>query len=130
MSGCFRFLVGREFWRVLDADEIGVREDPVFDFFILGSKERGEIAGFLLAEVDENRLAMGGRGVEGTFERFGRVVVVFHVVREHHELGEINEAAEFRVVEPGVGAAPLGEHAVAVVGLFNFDKTEREAVDE
>ena len=67
---------------------------------------------------------------KGTFERLGRVVVAFHVVRKHHELGENDEAAAFRIAKADVHPVALRQNAVAVVGLLDLGEDERHAVDQ
>ena len=58
------------------------------------------------------------------------MVIVFHVVREQHELGEIDEAAELGIAEAAVDAAPLGKDTVTIIRLFDLDEDEGHSVDE
>ena len=60
--------------------------------------------------------------------RLGCAVVVFHVVGKNHELGDVDETAEFGVFRTFAHALPLFADAAFVVGLFDFDKDQRHAV--
>ena len=114
---------------MLDGGVVRVREDEVFDVRVLWPQQLGEIQLFLLAEVIEHRLAVGCGGIERAHERLGGAVVILHVVREHHELGDVDEAPELGVLEPLDDAVALIKDAVAVVGLFDLDEDERETID-
>ena len=47
---------------------------------------------------------------------------------ENHELGDVNETAEFGIFRAFAHALPLFADAAFVVGLFDFDKDQRHAV--
>ena len=53
------------------------------------------------------------------------VVVIRHVVGEHHELRDVDEAAELGVLEPSGDATALGEDTVAIVGFLHLDEDQR-----
>ena len=91
-------------------------------FLIFVGEVLREILPWLFSEVVENGFATGGSYVKSPLQRLGRGVVVFHVVREDHELGEIDEAAEFWVLKAGVRAVALCENTVAVVRLLDLGR--------
>ena len=82
----------------------------------------------LFAEVVEHWLAVSRRSVKHALCRFGCAVVVFHVVGKNHELGDVDETAEFGIFRTFAHALPLFSDAAFIVGLFDFDKDQRHAV--
>ena len=82
----------------------------------------------LFAEVVEHGLAVSRRSVKRALRRLGCAVVVFHVVGKNHELGDVDETAEFGIFRAFAHALPLFADAAFVVGLFDFDKDQRHAV--
>ena len=68
------------------------------------------------------RCCCGALDAHRGVQRLGRGAVVFHIVREYHGLGEIDEAAEFRVLKAGVRAVALCENTVAVVRLLDLGR--------
>ena len=82
----------------------------------------------LFAEVVEHWLAVSRRGVKRALRRLGCSVVVFHVVGKNHELGDVDETAEFGIFRTFAHALPLFSDAAFVVGFFDFNKDQGHAV--
>ena len=82
----------------------------------------------LFAEVVKHGFTVSRRGIKCSLRRLSCAVVVFHVVGKNHELGDVDETAEFGIVRTFAHALPLFADAAFVVGLFDFDKDQRHAV--
>ena len=82
----------------------------------------------LFTEIVKHGLAVSRRGVKRALCRFGCAVIVFHVVGKNHELGNVDETAEFRVCRTFAHAFPLFADAAFVVGFFDFNKDQGHAV--
>lgn len=113
----------------MNGEEIGIVENEAFG---IGS-EWGKLGkGFWLffAEIVEVSFPGGGGGVVGSLNWLRVVVGILHVVGENHELGGVDEATKFRVLEASVDSISFRENAIAVVGLFHLDEGQGNAVDE
>ena len=115
---------------MFDAGQVGVLENEVFHILVLSRKQRGQVQLFLLPEIVEHRFAGGGGRVKGPFQWLGGAVVILHVVGEGHHLRQVDEAAEFRIFEPGVDPVSFREDSVPVVGLFDLDEDQRHSIDQ
>ena len=111
-----------DFGRVFDAGEVGIGEDFIVGLLIFVDEALRKISPWLFSEVVENGFSTGESYVKSPLQRLGRGAAVFHVVRDHHELGEIDEASEFRVLKAGVRAVALGENTVTVVRLLDLGR--------
>ena len=77
--------------------------------------------------IEENLIA-GCGGVEGTLYRNNPFVVVLLIVREDHQLRDVDEAAEPLVLHPGLNPVLFGKDTLSIIGLFYLNKCERETV--
>ena len=84
--------------------------------------------GTLLAEYIEERPLLCGRGIECTLHRDHVLRVVFLVVREDHQLRDVQKRAKRLVAESRVDALTLSKHPLVIVGLLDFDKGEGKTI--
>ncbi len=113
-----------------DRGQIIVSKNKVFRFGVLGLKQMSEVQVLCLAEIIEDGIVVRRGSVECALKRLRGAIVVFHVVREHHELRDVDEAFELWVPKPGGDAMSLRENAVSVVRLFHLDEDKWKPVDE
>ena len=55
-------------------------------------------------------------------------MVVLLIVREDHQLRDVDEATEPLVLHPGLNAVLFGKDTLGIVGLFDLNECERETV--
>ena len=84
----------------------------------------------LLAEYIEERLTLGNGGVERSLHRHDILRVVFLIVREDHQLRDIQERAKRLIAKTHVDALALRQHTVMIVRFFDLDKGKRKTIDE
>ena len=122
--------VAQKLGAVLDNVEVVVAQHIVFEGVIFICQKLGEVQRFLFAEIVENGGVIGGAGIERTLNRLRRAILILHVVGEHHQLRDVDEAPKARVAAARDDAVALGQHAFPVVGFLDLDKRQRHAVDE
>ena len=86
----------------------------------------------LFSETIEGSKTSCSRAVERAFHRYhSSHGVIFHIVREDHQLRHVDEATKLRVGKSlFVHARTFCHHAPGVVGLFHFDEAQRQPIDE
>ena len=115
---------------MLDNVEVVVAQHGVFECVVFRRQELDLVQRFFFAKIVEHRRVVRRAGVERTLDRLRRAVFVLHVVGEHHQLRDVDEAPKFGITAARDDAMALGQHAFTVVGFLHLDKGQRHAVDE
>ena len=86
----------------------------------------------LFSETIEGSKTSCSRAVERAFHRYhSSPGVVFHIVREDHQLRDVDEATKLRVGKSlFVHARTFSHHAAGIIGLFHLDEAQRQPIDE
>ena len=84
----------------------------------------------LLPEHIEERAAPCRGGIERTLNRNNVLRVVFLVVREDHQLRDIQERAKCLIPESRIDSFAFSEHTLVVVGLLDFYERQGQSVYE
>ena len=82
------------------------------------------------AEYIEKDSVTGCGGIKGTLYGDYFFVVIFLVVGEYHQLGDIDEFAETLILHPGLDAVFLRHDSLCVIGLFDLDESKRKTIEE
>ncbi len=68
--------------------------------------------------------------IKGPFDWLWICVIILHVVGEHHQLCDIHESPEHFFGKAGVDTVVLRNDPIPVVGLLDFNKSERQPVNQ
>ena len=77
---------------------------------------------FFLPEAVEKQLAITAGSIKSPFNRLRVRIIVFHVVRKHHQLCDIHKTAKYFHGKACIDTGMLRNDPIPVVGLFHFDK--------
>ena len=86
-----------------------------------------DVRAFLPEDVEERPLPCGGC-IKRTLNGNDILRIVLLIVREDHQLCDVQERPERLVAEARVDAFALCQHTVVIVRLLNLDECERQAV--
>ena len=123
-----RYVLGRTF----DGKTVSMRKDYSLIFFrhliVTISNYAYMKLRVCFAENIEEYLIARSRSIEGTLNRDNPFVVVLLIVRENHQLRDVDEATESLVLHPGLNAILFCKNTLGIVGFLDLNKCERETV--
>ena len=123
-----RYVLGRTF----DGKTVSMRKDYSLIFFrylIVAIPDDAYVKFWVcFAKYIEEYLIVGCGSVEGTLYRDNPFVVVLLIVREDHQLSDVDKATEPLILHPGLNAILFCKNTLGIVGFLDLNKCEREAV--
>ena len=76
-------------------------------------------------EAVKKQLFIATGRIERTLDRFHIVIIVLHVVGEHHNLCDVGEPTEYLFGKPLIHTSMLCNDAVPVVWFLHFNECQR-----
>ena len=78
----------------------------------------------------EKQFAIAAGSVKGSLDWFWIRIIILHVVGENHQLRDVYKTTEHFFRKASVDTGMFRNDPIPVVGLFDFNESQRKAVNE
>ena len=112
-----------------DCNQVVVHQNGFFDVGVNRANRTMYSRIFFTKTVKEQLLIAAGC-IERTFDWFHIVVIVLHVVGEHHNLCDVGKPTKYLFGKPLVHTSMLCNDAIPIVWFLHFNECQRQTIDQ